>query len=552
MRPLKTITVLSLLVFIACGDSTGPDGPEVSPSILTVVFTGSTDQAAYGIRTLHDARTGLTGDGTGHDGTASICRITASWTMCTDHGFDSYRLYRSLSPGIASDTASALLVNTVESYGVTSCVDETVTWDTEYHYALRTMDSNGEGAWSNEVSITTPQVDPPTPSELTLAELTWAFSELSWTTCPEPNFLSYRLYRSVFPDIQQDTSAAVLMELKDWRLDTVFVDTTIEASTLYHYALLTTNTEGVSSWSNEVEVGTYENVPGTVTATVPVGPGPWDAAPLPSGQYVYVSCRGADAVYVIRTSDMSVVATVPVGDSPYGVCAGVSGEFVYTANWGSHDMSVIRTADNTVVETVPVGGRPQGVCVLPSGDFLYVTNRDDGTVTVISVPGHQVVETVQAGVYPYGICSLPSGEYVYVTNFGSHDMSVIRTSDNTVTATVDLFTHPSGVCALPSGQYVYASNFNNDVVAVVRTSDNAIIETVKVGNGPWGLCAHPGGLCVYAANSGDGTVAMVRTSDNKVVAELNTGASPSGICSLPSGSAVFVMNYGDGTVSVLQ
>ncbi len=541
------LSAITIILLISCGDSTGPSGPEISPSTLSVTFTGSTDAGASG--PAHSTAAEERGSS---DGAMSICRVTASWTMCTDQGFCSYVLYRSESPDIQSNPSSAVELAVIDDRLATLFTDGSVTWDTDYYYALRTTDTDGNGVWSNEAPITTPEVEAPTPSVLTLSELTWEYAELSWSSCPEPNFESYRLYRSLFPKIEGDTSMADLLCEIDWKLDTTFVDETAAPSTIYYYALLTTNSEDVSSWSNEIQVLTFDPIPDSTVATVSVGRDPWDAVSTPTGDYVYVTSRYDNVLTVIRTGDSTVWTTVPVGDSPYGICILPSGEFVYTANWGSGGVSVVRTSDNTVVETISVGNRPVGICALPSGEFVYVTNRDDNSVCVIRTSDNTVVDTVTVGTDPYRVCPLPSGDYVYVTNFGSNDMSVIRTSDNTVVDTVDLFTHPTGICSLPSGDFVFVSNYNNDVVAVVRTSDNTIVDTINVGNGPWGLCAHPDGECVYAANSSGNTVSLIRTSDNSVVAVLDMGSSPSSICSTPSGTSVYVVNYGDGTVSVLK
>ena len=538
------VVMLCLLLLASCSNGTGPSGTSVSPSTLTVIFTGSTNSGP-------GSRKELRRNGDPDIGILSACMVTASWTMCTDRGFDSYRLYRSLSPDIASDTSSAVLVADIDSYNSNTYSDKEVTWNTSYYYALLTADIRGSGAWSNEVSITIPQAEAPKPSRLSVEEFSWFYSKLSWTVCPNHNFRYYRLYRSLSPGIASDTSSAVLVTVNDWRLDTCFTDNTIAPSTLYYYAVLTTNTEGISVWSNEVEIRSSDPVPYHVEAVIQVGAKPWDAVAPPFCNLVYVTCRGDDAVAVIDDNDQ-LTAMVPVGDSPYGICSGPDGKYVYITNWGSGDISVIRTADNTVIATVPVGNRPVNACTLPSGDFLYVTNRSDNTVSVIRISDYTVTDTVEVGINPDGICSSPSGDYVYVSNFASDDLSVIRTSDNTVFDTVSLLTHPAGVCISPSGDYVYVSIFNQDALAVVRTAECELEGTAGVGNGPWGVCVHPTGDYVYVVNSMENTVSILRTSDNKVMALPKVGNSPAGVCITADGTASYVVNYGEGTVSVLR
>lgn len=546
---LFCLSVATVFLTLSCSESTGPNGVGVLPSTLSVTFTGSTDSPVSG-----QPESKSIDGGAGIEYCNSICRVRAFWTMCSDQTFDSYILYRSETPGIKEDPSSAELLTEITSQITTVYVDESVIWDRGYYYALRTTDTGDNEAWSNEAFIQTPVMEAPTPSQLSLEELSWFSIILSWTVCPEVNFDNYRLYRSEYPEIYQDTSLAELVLNSEWKQDTVYTDLSIEPSTVYYYSLLTTNTEGISSWSNEISLTTYDNIPDMVTESVPVGSSPWDAASLPDGSRIYVSSRGEDALYVIRTSDNTVTATVPVGDTPYGVCMHPSGEYVYAANWGSNDVSVVRTSDNTVVENVDVGDRPVGLCVLPSGDFLYVTNRNDGTVTAVRTSDNTPVDTVSVGLYPYSICPVPSGDYVYVANFGSGNLSVIRTADNEVVKTVELYANPIGLCVVPTGEFLYVSNYGSNVIAVVSTSDHTVTETLTSSNGPWGLGAHPTEGCIYLANSIDNTVSFIRAWDNVLINDMEqqVGLSPTSVCCTPDGDAVYVVNYGEGTVSVLE
>lgn len=553
MKTGITITLSAcIILFSACGDNTGPSGSDLLPSTLSVSFTGQTDKAATGDTQEHSSTVIFSFSRVNSMGSKSSCVVTAFWSVCSDHDFNSYILYRSESSDISSNLSSAEIVCEITSPNTTLYVDSDITWATQYFYVLKTADASGDGVWSNEVSITTPEIDAPTPSVLSVEDVTWFDVDLSWTRCPNPNFDSYRLYRSVTPNIEDDSTLADIVCDLSWSFDTTYTDTTVNFSTHYYYALLTTNTEDRSSWSNEISVNTMIDIPDNVVATVDVGNDPWNITSLPSGNYVYVTNRGDDNVSVIRTSDNSVTATINVGEKPYGISTLPSGAYVYVTNWGSDNVSVIQTSDNTVVTTINVGARPVGICILPSGEYAYVTNRDDNNVSVIRTSDNSVVATVDAGTNPYRICSLPSGEYLYVTNWSSNSVSVIRTSDNSVVKNIDMFTNPIGICALPSGEYVYVTNFGNDVAAVIRTSDNSVMETLNVGNGPWGIASHPSGECIYIANSTDDTVSLIRTSDNKVVTSIDVGRNPSSICSLPTGEAVYVVNYADGNVSVMQ
>lgn len=81
----------------------------------------------------------------------------------------------------------------------------------------------------------------------------------SWTRCPDEDFEEYRLYRSDQPGIEEDQTGSVIAATHTSASDTVFTDTGLEWSHTYYYALVTRDTEGLESWSNEVTAVTPDS-----------------------------------------------------------------------------------------------------------------------------------------------------------------------------------------------------------------------------------------------------------------------------------------------------
>ena len=418
---IKYFITITFVVLFACGNSTGPSGSDLTPSILSVTFSGH--NSMVGSETTKASLSRIVTPALNSEGSESSCCVTVFWTINCDQGFNSYVLFRSETPDISSNTSTAEIIGEFTVVNTSVYVDYSIEWGKEYYYALKTIGSDGNGVWSNEESVIPAAV--PTPSVLSLEYVSWSYVNLSWTECHNTNFDTYRLYRMTTPQVSEHYSHADLIYIGYFPYQLTRTDYEVNPSTTYYYALMTTSLDQLVSWSNEVTV----NTPYNLTQNLYIGSNPWDICSLPSGDYVYVSISGDNRVSVIRTSDNSCVTTITVGDTPCGICALPSGEFVYVTNWGSDCVSVIRTSDNSVVTTVEVGSRPIGICTLPSGDYVYVTNRYDNKVSVIRSSDNSVVSTVEVGTNPYEICSLPSGEYVYVTNFGSNSISVIRTSD---------------------------------------------------------------------------------------------------------------------------
>ena len=550
-------TVIGLLLvslITSCGDSsTSPSGSEISPSMLSVEFTGDSSKVDQDDRTVttenaSDRTAGLRIT----NGPKGNCEVTATWSMCTDISFNSYVLYRSDSSGISSNPSSAEVLGVFSDPNVTEYVDSDVEWAEEYYYALKTTDSDNNSVWSIETSITTPGSSP-TQSTLVLKEVFWNYVDLYWSTCHDSDFISYCLFRSEAPNIEADTNLATRVATNTLAVDTTYFDTGVMDDVTYYYALMTMNNKGLASWSNEIEVETLPGIPDSVVVAVNVGGGPYGICSLPSGDYVYVANGSDDNVSVIRTSDNSIVATVNVGSVPNPICSLSSGDYVYVANYGSDNVSVIRTSDNSIHATVSVGDHPIAICALPSGDYVYVANSGiDDNVSVIRTSDNSNIATVDVGDRPCGICSLPSGDYVYVANGNDDNVSVIRTSDNSIATTVNVGDRPDGICSLPSGDYVYVTNQSDDNVSVIRTSDNSVVGTVNVGGYPRGICSLPSGDYVYVTNAYDDNVSIIRTSDNSIAATVSVGSNPQDVCSLPSGDYVYLTNPGDDVVSVLN
>lgn len=66
----------------------------------------------------------------------------------------SYRLYRSSTPDIQSDTTFAENVYTSTSNSDTLFTDNTVSIGSDNYYALLTTNNSGFSSWSNEESVT--------------------------------------------------------------------------------------------------------------------------------------------------------------------------------------------------------------------------------------------------------------------------------------------------------------------------------------------------------------------------------------------------------------
>jgi len=87
-------------------------------------------------------------------------QITLNWTECQDADFYCYNLYRSTEPDIESHYLSADLIVTYWGSDDVSYEDNEVEGLTPYYYAVQIQDQSQLNSWSNEVSVTTPDLTP--------------------------------------------------------------------------------------------------------------------------------------------------------------------------------------------------------------------------------------------------------------------------------------------------------------------------------------------------------------------------------------------------------
>ncbi len=132
---------------------------------------------------------------------------------------------------------------------------------------------------------------------------------------------------------------------------------------------VTVTPDGRSAYlANEVtaSVSVVATRTGRITATVPVGDGPFDVALAPDGRSAYVAVLGLGNVCAISTRTHRISGTVNIGPpqtDPFNIA--VTSSAVYVTDQGAGKLTVIDPNALTVAATVKVGNSPYGVAVDP-------------------------------------------------------------------------------------------------------------------------------------------------------------------------------------------
>jgi YVTN family beta-propeller protein/probable HAF family extracellular repeat protein len=275
--------------------------------------------------------------------------------------------------------------------------------------------------------------------------------------------------------------------------------------------------------SNGNVVSVYDTTFNLLTASIPVGAAPFDAAVSPNGMFVYVDNSSSSTVSVINPSCNAVIATIPVGPAgsiPSGIAVSPDSSTIYVAAHGSNVVAVIDAATNTVKTTVPVGDYPFLLAITPNGQYVYVPNFQSNNVSVISTATNTVVATVPVGLAPQSVGITPDGRSAYVTSTSSNLVDVIDTASNTVVQTIPVNNGPLAAIVAPNGTYAYVSEYSGATTAVINTANNTVIASIPVGGTPYGSAITPDGAFVWQTNWSASSVSVISTATNSVVATI--------------------------------
>ena len=175
--------------------------------------------------------------------------ITIAWSASEEPYFASYRIYRSESPGVEETLFN--FVRELFNIAQTSYPDGGLIEGRRYYYRIFVVNDVEDATGSNEIAANTydgyptePVLDPPSAIGATRATLTW-------TQCPDTDFMEYRLYRATEPGV---TDQSLLVATISDRETVYFDDTALNTgANTYYYRLYVYDLGGKFSRSNEVD-----------------------------------------------------------------------------------------------------------------------------------------------------------------------------------------------------------------------------------------------------------------------------------------------------------
>lgn len=175
--------------------------------------------------------------------------VTLNWAQCDEAEFDSYKIYRSNSPGVSLTSQS---VKTVFDRETTQLEDNDLKENITYYYKVYVYNSRGAKQPSNEVAITTAANTPP-ESVILDKPITIDNSsiELSWSQNNDPDFSMYRIYRSERSPVSLNNAPVHISSNKSMNY---FKDTRLASGKIYYYKVVVYDKGGLFTESNEISI----------------------------------------------------------------------------------------------------------------------------------------------------------------------------------------------------------------------------------------------------------------------------------------------------------
>ncbi|NWF91198.1 MAG: hypothetical protein HXY50_17260 [Ignavibacteriaceae bacterium] len=196
--------------------------------------------------------------------------ITLRWSRAPEGiPFARYVVYRSESPGVATDP-SRRLIQEISSRNQTSCTDTGLQPATSYYYVVELVDPLGFSTPSNEVVGRPMANDPPAavvldpPFGVTAREV-----HLTWSRNFDADFSAYRVIRGERSDVLRDPDRRILITIQSSGTTNHTDTSELTEGTTYRYVVEVVDALGASSASNEVTAVIDDLYPAGVTLSAP-------------------------------------------------------------------------------------------------------------------------------------------------------------------------------------------------------------------------------------------------------------------------------------------
>jgi YVTN family beta-propeller protein len=298
---------------------------------------------------------------------------------------------------------------------------------------------------------------------------------------------------------------------------------------------------------------------GAITATVPTGEGPHEAAVSPDGKWVLVSdygparAPGATLTLVdIEQGTLAKTISVHGHPRPHGIVWLPDGKTVLVTSEVDSSLLVVDVASGAVTAVIAVGQPGSQLLALSAdGSTVYVTNVSSSTVTKIDVASRTAVKSVPIPQGVEGIALRPDGSELWVSSRTANRITVLSAADLSVQATIGSKDYPMRMRFTPDGKILlvtfarsgelkwFDADARKELEAVKMRVPKAALHGATSAEGylydtvPLGLTLTPDGLTALVALAGQDAVAVVAVGGRGIAKVYFAGREPDGVAYSP-------------------
>ena len=299
---------------------------------------------------------------------------------------------------------------------------------------------------------------------------------------------------------------------------------------------------------------------GTLTATLPTGHAPHEAAVSPDGRTLVVTnygdrVRPGNSLTIIDLASKAVTKTIDLGkyERPHGVAFMPDGKRVLVTVEENRALITVDIQSGDVEQAI---GTDQSVSHMvarsPDAKRAFVANIDSGSMTAVDLAKGQRIANVPTGEGAEGIAVTPDGKELWVTNRGADTITVLDPDTLTTVATLPSASFPIRIIFSHDGRYALVSNAKSGDVAVFDVKQRKEVRRVRLeisavddqsgrlfrnvfGSSPVpiGVLAHPDNRHAFVALSNADRVIVFDMDTGRILGEYATGTQPDGLAYTP-------------------
>lgn len=180
-----------------------------------------------------------------------------------------------------------------------------------------------------------------------------------------------------------------------------------------------------------VDMGTQ-----TVAGSVGIAK-PHTIAVQPDGRVAYVSSQDPDhpGLAVIDLTLRKVTNTIPLGKVPRDLEFAHTGNAVYFTEAGLNALEVLDPKSGRVVAEIPTGVSPHFVKFFANTKYGMAVVQGPGELLLFDPEKNKPAGSIKVGKQPHWLTVLGNGRTAYVTNEGSNDVTVVDLASGRTTTT---------------------------------------------------------------------------------------------------------------------